>query len=730
MKKCWPAFIRQSCPLLRAAVVLCLSLSGSAPALTLLWSQGGHASRVSGVACSADGTILASASDDYTVKLWSTNGALLRTLNTAPSPATALAFSPDSTKLAIGTYFGGFAWGNVGGIWGGCWVPGLGLVYLWQAPNGWTNANVSQAWFCTNGFGQVTSLAFSADGLRLVWGNAAGSNYVCSSANASVLAATAGYNTAVGPAAVTSVALSSSGWLVSGCEDKTLRLWNSAWNQVWSTASAHSSNITSVAFSPDGAALVSASLDGTLRLWSTNGTSLRTFTGHASGVTAVAFSPDGAKLASGSLDGSIKLWDRVAGTCLATISAHGAAVTSLGFTPDSKRVLSGGEDALVRLWSAADGTMVQTLGAQRDYIGTAAISPDGALCASAGGGSSIFVRRAIDGALLLTLAGHSNFVSALAFGPDSATLASGGGPLDSTIKLWRLSDGALVRTITAGTNGVTALAFSLDGDFLASGGDCTEQAISLWSVASGALARAWAGHSNGVTALAFSPRGGLLASGGRRFDNAVKVWAVTNDAPVRTLSGHSNNIESVAFAPDGNSLVSGSSGPNNLRLWQLADGSSRTFGTGTNPVFAVGFSPDGTTLASADRDTINFWSVASGSLSETVTQSTFRVSCFGYSPNGNLFVWGREDATVALATNSRGALGQPRLAFASAAAPSAGVAGFSASVQPWAHYIIQSSTNLLAWSFLTQAISASNSLSLSIPVTNGPAGFVRALTPP
>ena len=715
---------------LAAAFSLGTILPASASALTTLWSQGGHASRVSGVACSPDGTIVASASDDFTVKLWSTNGTLIRTLNTAPSPATALAFSPDGTKLAAGTYFGGFAFGSVNRS-GYSSIPGLGLVHLWQAPYGWASTNVGLVRIYTNRFGKITSLGFSTDSLRLACGNAAGSNYVCSTASASVIAARPGYNTAVGPAAVTSVALSASGWLLSGCEDKTLRLWNSSWSQVWSTSSSHSSNVTSVAFSPDGASFVSASLDATLRLWSTNGAPLATLTGHLAGLNAVAFSPDGAKLASGSLDGSIKLWDRAAGACLATISAHSAPVTSVAFTPDSTRVISGGEDALVHIWSAADGTLLQTLGGQQDYVGAVAISPDGAFCASAGGGSSIFVRRTTDGTSLLTLAGHSNFVSALAFTPDSAMLASGGGPLDSSIKLWTLSDGALVRTIHSGSNGVTALAFSPDGNLLASGVDCTEQTISLWSAANGTLVRSLEGHSNGVTALAFSPGGNLLASGGRRFDHAVKIWAVTNGALLYSLTGHANNIEAVAFAPDGNSLASGSSGLNSLKVWQLSNGSSRNFGTGTNPVFAVGFSPDGTSLASTDGDTVKFWSAATGMLSETATQDTFRVSSLALSPNGNLFLVGREDATVTLFANIRGSLGQPPLTFVDFSPPSASGVGFSASVQPWTHYIIQSSSNLTAWTFLTHAASVSNSLSLSdLPVTNAPTGFLRALTPP
>lgn len=712
-----------------AGMCLSLCLTPSASALTPVWSVGGHAAKISAVACSRDGDVLASASEDFTIKLWSTNGTLLRTLNTAPVPATSLALSPDGTKLVAGTYFGGFAAGNVGKP-GYSSIPGLGLVYLWQAAGGWDSSNVGLVRLYTNKSGKITSLSFSADGLRFAWANAAGSNYVCSTTSASVVAARPGYNTSTGPAAVTSVALSAAGWLLSGCEDRTLRLWNPSWSQVWSSSSSHSSNVTSVAFSPDGDAFVSASLDNTVRLWATNGTLLQTFSGHAAGVTAVAFSGDGHKLASGSADGSIKLWDRAAGTCLTTMPAHGGAVTSLDFTSDSIRVLSGGDDSLVRLWSTADGSLLQTLGGQSQYVGTVAVSPDGTLCASAGGAAGISVRRSADGSPLVTLAGHTAFVSALAFAPDSATLASGGGPLDSTIKLWRLRDGALVHTITPGSNGVTALAFSPDGKLLASGGDCTEQSICLWAAASGDLVRSLPGHSNGVTTLAFSPEGNLLASGGRRFDHAVKVWALTNGTLARSLTGHADNIEAVAFAPDGNSLVSGSSGLNNLRVWELSSGSFRNFGTGANPVFAVGFSPDGTTLASAERDTINFWSVATGALSETARHETFRISSLAYSPNGNWLLVGREDATVLLARNGPGALGQPPLTFRGILV-GRDATTLQATVQPWTRYVIESSTDLDKWQFHTVVSSPSNSVVLPDPeIGISPTRFYRAQTPP
>ena len=689
----------------------------------LLWLKAGHASRVEAVTWSPDGQLIASASDDATIKLWSTNGALRRTLSTHPYQATALAFSPDSTKLAAGTYAGGFYYAS----------NGLGRVLLWQATNGWTATNITLVRAMTNRCGKITALAFSLGGTNLASGNAAGSNIVRRVSDGVVVAQFAAYKSSnTNPAALHSLAFSPNGLLTSGCADSTIRVWNSSWSLVWSNTTAHASNVTAVAFSPNGAVLASASLDQTIKLWSTNGWScLKTLTGHTGGVTSVAFSPGGTMLASGSLDQTIKLWDVASGTCVATAMGHSDSVTSVAFSPDGARLVSGGQDNSVRIWSAADGTLIQILGDHTDYVKAVAISPDGTLCATASNDKSIQVRRLVDGQLLRVLSGHTGCVSTITFAPDSAVLASGGGPLDSTIKLWNLNDGAVLRTIPANSNGVMALACSPDGLALASGGDFDERTIQLWNTADGGLVRTFDGHSNGVTTLAFSPHGDLLASGGRRFDNTVKVWALTNGSLVRTFTGHSNNVEAVAFAQDGNTVASGSSGTNALKVWQVWDGSSRNFGTDTNPVFFVAFSPDGSTLASASKDAIKLWNVATGSLSQTITQETFRVSCLAYSPNGNLFVYGREDATLALAGNALGALGQPPLVFNSIAASDDGNSTLQAGVQPKTHYVIQSSTNLADWAYLTVAVSDTNSVQITDSSTNAAAlRFYRAVTPP
>lgn len=686
------------------------------------WMQGGHSARITGVACSPDGAMIASASEDGTLKLWSTNGTLVRTLTVQSNILTAIAWSPDGSKVAAGTYAGGSV--KVGSTT----HVGMGLTLLWQAPSGWTAGGVSLVRVITNGF-KVTALAFTSDSARLACGCALGSNVVVSSADGSVVASRQAYNSR--PSAVTSVAFSSSGMMASGCEDATIRVYNSSWSQLWSTTTAHSTNVTAVAFSADGSLLATASLDQTIKVWSTSAWTLRqTLTGHAEGVNAVAFSPDGQKIVSGCVDGTIKVW-AVSGECLVTIVGHALPVTGAVFSSDGRRVVSASEDSTIRLWST-NGSAVCTLGGQSHCLGPVVFSPDGRLCASAGDEQTIQVRNGSDGTLVSLLPGHTDFVSSLAFSPDSTKLASGGGPLEPTIKLWRISDGALLSTLGATTNGVMALAWSPDGTTLASGGDSVEQSIKLWSAIDGGLRRTLSGHTNGVTALAFSSDGNLLASGGRRFEHVVKVWAVTNGTLFRSLAGHANNIEAVAFAPDDNSLASGSSGPNSLKVWRLSDSSARNLGTGTNPVTAVAFSPDGSTLASSDRESIKFWNVASGTVRETVTQNAYGVTSVAFSPNGNFFVYGREDATVLLSSNIYGALGQPALAFVNFTPPSvSGGAAFSASVHPWTRYLIESSTNLTGWTYLLRAARGSNTLSVSgLPVTNAPAVFLRAVTPP
>ncbi|KAF3914547.1 hypothetical protein ABW20_dc0104170 [Dactylellina cionopaga] len=453
---------------------------------------------------------------------------------------------------------------------------------------------------------------------------------------------------------VTSVAFSPDGKLLaSASRDSMIKLWDAALGVLVQTLEGYKDLVT---FSPDGKLLasVSASIGNEIILWDLAlGVLAQKFEGGPSYIESVAFSPDGKLLASASHDKKVKLWDVVSGALAQTFEGHSGSVTSAAFSPNGKLLASTSYDLEVKLWDIASGALARTLRGHRAWVVSVVFSPDGKQLASVSHDHTVKLWNTASGALAQTIEGHSGLVNSVAFSPDGKQLASTSH--DRTVKLWNAASGVLVHTFESHHDWVFSVAFSPDGKQLASASH--DHTVKLWDATPGAVAPRLEGHNDSVTSIAFSPDGELLASASD--DYTVKLWDAASGALTQTLKGHKNSVTSIVFSPDGELLTSASDDCT-VKLWDAASGAlAQTLEGDFSPVKSIAFSPDGKLLASGSRyGTVKLWYTASGTLVQTLNGHRNSVDSLVFSLDGKQLASGSKDRTVKLWDAASGALAQ------------------------------------------------------------------------
>ena len=430
---------------------------------------------------------------------------------------------------------------------------------------------------------------------------------------------------------VNSVAFSPDGkHLATASDDQTAKVWDAESGKELLTLRGHSDVVNSVVFSPDGKRLATASDDQTAKVWDAeSGKELLTLRGHSGLVIGVAFSPDGKHLATASEDHRAKVWDAESGKELLTLWLHFGRVNSVAFSPDGKRLATGSSDQTAKVCDAVSGKELLTLRGHQGRVNGVAFSPDGKRLATASDDQTAKMWDAASGKELLTLRGHSDAVDSLAFSPDGKRLITAS--WDQTAKVWDPASGKELLTLHGHSGIVNSVAFSPDGKRLATAS--SDQTTKVWDAEIGVEFVTVRGHSGDVNSVAFSPDGKHLATASS--DQTAKVWDAESSKELLTLRGHSGRVNSVAFSPDGKHLGTASS-DQTTKVWDAESGKELlTLRGHSGLVGSVAFSPDGKRLATASSDqTAKVWDAGSGKELLTLRGHSGIVLDVAFSPEG------------------------------------------------------------------------------------------------
>jgi WD40 repeat protein len=288
--------------------------------------------------------------------------------------------------------------------------------------------------------------------------------------------------------------------------------------------------------------------------------------GHEGRVDSVAFSPSGRILVSASADETVRFWDVQTGSLQRVLKVGGCFITSVAFSPNGKILAGGGGTSrTIRFWDAQTGGLQKQLEVHKfpetTPVTTIVFSSDGRTLAV---GSLDGVRFCDMRSSQFDPAsrGFGGWAKSIAFSPDGKALAVG--TVGRGVTLWNLQIHKFERTLSVEKDTVNSVAFSPDSKILATGS--ANRAVRLWDVQTGELKRTLTGHRGEVRSVTFSPDGKILATGSA--DRTVRLWDVQTGKLEQTLAGHRGEVRSIAFSPDGGILASGSADCM-VKLWRI-----------------------------------------------------------------------------------------------------------------------------------------------------------------